>query len=326
MEPMAFAKDQRAHTTVAVSAEKSKDASLVATLDQQAAIAIYLAKAARSPRDSTSSTLATQYNITMKAVRDVWNLRTWPWATMPYWTRSDYEKFMRKHLCTQCHSRGVRSLLSACKKCAGPRRRGRPFQGKSSSTSGQQPRTAPYEPDMGHSPGIHPSAGTRLSTFSRPSASTHPTTWHAGIPLEPSQGEEDQTADKRASLLRSTHSQPYGDAPVYIPVEPSVKLIQCVFDLPFEEAGASLGISPSFLEQPCRRFGLDQWPHNKRPARGTTPQRRYGDLDDWLRQADISIDTHQVQQGEENQSAVVKLVNYEARARAWALQPQRRQS
>ena len=52
----------------------------------------------------------------------------------------------------------------------------------------------------------------------------------------------------------------------------------------------------------------------------------FRDLDDWLRQADISIDTHQVQQGEENQSAVVKLVNYEARARAWALQPQRRQS
>ena len=116
---MAFAKDQRAHTTVAVSAEKSKDASLVATLDQQAAIAIYLAKAARSPRDSTSSTLATQYNITMKAVRDVWNLRTWPWATMPYWTRSDYEKFMRKHLCTQCHSRGVRSLLSGARNAPG---------------------------------------------------------------------------------------------------------------------------------------------------------------------------------------------------------------
>lgn len=175
-------------------------------------------------------------------------------------------------------------------------------------------------------------------SFARPAAGITPQTrysnpndWlrQADISFEThqAQGEEDQTADKCASLLHSIHSQPYGDAPVYIPVEPSVKMIQRVFDLPFEEADASLGISPSFLEQPCRRFGLDQWPHNKRPAMGTTPQTRYGDLDDWLRQADISIDAHQVQQGEENQSAaVVKLVNYEARARAWALQPQRRQS
>jgi len=45
---------------------------------------IYLAKAWRTPRDSTSAQLAAQYGITMKAVRDIWNQRTWPWVTMPY--------------------------------------------------------------------------------------------------------------------------------------------------------------------------------------------------------------------------------------------------
>ena len=70
-----------------------------------------------------------------------------------------------------------------------------------------------------------------------------------------------------------------------------------------------------------------QWPHNEslnaRPAVEITPQMRYGDLDDWLRQADIDFDRHQVQ-GEENQttvvqaqpSAVPELVDYEARALA----------
>jgi hypothetical protein len=37
----------------------------------------------RSPRDGTTRALVKQYNITIKGVRDVWNLRTWTWNTMP---------------------------------------------------------------------------------------------------------------------------------------------------------------------------------------------------------------------------------------------------
>ena len=101
-------------------------AAKTTTLTAHDAIDIYLAKASRSARDSLTSVLSKRYNITMKAVRDVWNLRTWAWATMPFWTRSDLEKFLRKHLCTQCQRKGVTSLASACKDCAKPRRRGRP--------------------------------------------------------------------------------------------------------------------------------------------------------------------------------------------------------
>jgi len=101
-------------------------AAKTTTLTAHDAIDIYLAKASRSARDSSTSVLSKRYNITMKAVRDVWNLRTWAWATMPYWMRSDLAKFLRKHLCTQCQRKGVTSLASACKDCAKPRRRGRP--------------------------------------------------------------------------------------------------------------------------------------------------------------------------------------------------------
>ena len=101
-------------------------AAKTTTLTAHDAIDIYLAKASRSARDSLTSVLSKRYNITMKAVRDVWNLRTWAWATMPYWMRSDLAKFLRKHLCTQCQRRGVTTLASACKDCARPRCRGRP--------------------------------------------------------------------------------------------------------------------------------------------------------------------------------------------------------
>ena len=73
----------------------------------------------------TSTELAARYGITMKAVRDVWNLRTWPWVTMPYWTRSDQEIFLKKHLCKHCRRKGIKSLAEACAVCSRPPQRGR---------------------------------------------------------------------------------------------------------------------------------------------------------------------------------------------------------
>ena len=66
-------------------------AAKTTTLTAHDAIDIYLAKALRSARDSSTSVLSKRYNITMKAVRDVWNLRTWAWATMPFWTQRPRE-------------------------------------------------------------------------------------------------------------------------------------------------------------------------------------------------------------------------------------------
>ena len=98
-----------------------------ATLTAAQAIAIFVAKARRTPRDITSAKLAAEHGITMKAVRDIWNLRTWVHTTMPYWSYGDLhvQRFLSKHLCTTCRRNGVQNIASACRACAGPRRRGR---------------------------------------------------------------------------------------------------------------------------------------------------------------------------------------------------------
>ena len=54
------------------------------------------AQATSAPRDGTSGLLAHKYGVSLKVVRDVWNLRTWTSVTMPYWTRSDRASFIRK--------------------------------------------------------------------------------------------------------------------------------------------------------------------------------------------------------------------------------------
>jgi hypothetical protein len=90
------------------------------------AIEIFLTKARRKARDPASRTLAEEYGISMKAVRDIWNFRTCKWETMPYWSQEDLHDFLSKHLCTGCRLKGVCSLQEACLSFAFPRRRGRP--------------------------------------------------------------------------------------------------------------------------------------------------------------------------------------------------------
>ena len=56
-----------------------------------------MAKQATSfPRDGTSALLAKKFQVSLKAIRDVWNLRTYTSVTMPYWTRDDRASFIRK--------------------------------------------------------------------------------------------------------------------------------------------------------------------------------------------------------------------------------------
>jgi hypothetical protein len=94
-------------------------------LDAQAAIDIFTRKKTRVSRDATTAELAARYNITMKAVRDVWNMRTWVKTTMPYWDQTDLKAFLGKHLCTACRARGVSSFAAACSSCSRPRPRAR---------------------------------------------------------------------------------------------------------------------------------------------------------------------------------------------------------
>ena len=82
-------------------------------------------------RDTLATSLATEFGITAKAVRDIWNLRTWAQTTRPSWTQADHDHFLAMpcsltHLCDQCRAIDVRSRSEACEICAGPPRRGRP--------------------------------------------------------------------------------------------------------------------------------------------------------------------------------------------------------
>jgi len=275
---------------------------LVAKLDKEAAIAIYLAKASRTPGDSRSSALAAQYNITMKAVRDVWNLRTWTWTTMPYWTRSDQEIFMRKHLCEQCRANGVRTLVAACEKCARPRRRGRPIKSSPcASCSGIAELTLP----AGDSLGLQ--AGTV-----QPALRLRPSTWHGGISDSSRPHPQGNQATvyyastisaffRRAPTMDHQPQRPWtctsgNDGPILD--QTPWKLGQCEgprseeagtrISVPFEDAAAPLGVAPAAQRQTYREFGM-QRPQPSVPAVEIPFQKCYSNLEDWLREADAQF-------------------------------------
>ena len=46
-----------------------------------------------APVRKLATDLALQFGITAKAVRDIWNLRTWVQTTKPYWTQEDHDHF-----------------------------------------------------------------------------------------------------------------------------------------------------------------------------------------------------------------------------------------
>lgn len=71
------------------------------TISLPDAISIFVAKQQTLNRDRRlAARLATEYGITARAVRDIWNLRTWSWATRPYWTAFDSAYFASKNLNT----------------------------------------------------------------------------------------------------------------------------------------------------------------------------------------------------------------------------------
>lgn len=64
--------------------------------------------------------LAGQYHLTTKAIRDIWNMRTWAWATAPCWTQVDLHVWLRQQgTCRPCiASSALASLVStACAEC-----------------------------------------------------------------------------------------------------------------------------------------------------------------------------------------------------------------
>ena len=72
--------------------------NLSAKIDASTAIEIFRAKLGeRTPRDGTAARIAAKHSITQKAVRDIWNLRTWAAATQPIWAPADHKRWAKMH-------------------------------------------------------------------------------------------------------------------------------------------------------------------------------------------------------------------------------------
>ena len=88
-------------------------------ISAEEAIAIYKARDEnRKKRDKLGIRLAAQYGISTKAVRDIWNLRTWSQVTQPYWTTADCRK-MERHSCSKNPAIAATETVSedACDAC-----------------------------------------------------------------------------------------------------------------------------------------------------------------------------------------------------------------
>ena len=77
----------------------------VCTISQAEAVIIFLAGSrhgSNGSRGKLCDRLSKEFGITPKAVRDIWNLRTWARATRPHWTPSDEETFTKKKSRAAC--------------------------------------------------------------------------------------------------------------------------------------------------------------------------------------------------------------------------------
>jgi hypothetical protein len=87
-----------------------------ATLTDQDAVEIYLARYAKGRHDA--ALLAGRFNVTAKAIRDIWRRRTWWRATRHLWTPEEKTKHLRNLLCPTCKFLNVDSQTDACQLCA----------------------------------------------------------------------------------------------------------------------------------------------------------------------------------------------------------------
>ena len=89
-------------------------------LDTSDVVMIFLAKRAGYAGffgKRLAKKLAKEYGVTPKAVRDIWNLRTWKLVTEPFWSAADRETALLKTRCSTCCARGVVSVEAACEAC-----------------------------------------------------------------------------------------------------------------------------------------------------------------------------------------------------------------
>ena len=66
---------------------------------------------------SLARALGKRYGVTSKAIRDIWNRRSWAWATRVHWTLRERQEELKEVLCKDCRARGVLRIEEACATC-----------------------------------------------------------------------------------------------------------------------------------------------------------------------------------------------------------------
>jgi hypothetical protein len=105
----ADAQTSRPHTPSSEKQELHNRKMGVCTISQAEAVIIFLSGSrhgSNRSRGNLSDRLSKEFGITPKAVRDIWNLRTWTRDTRPHWTPLDEEIFTKKESRSAfCHSK-----------------------------------------------------------------------------------------------------------------------------------------------------------------------------------------------------------------------------
>jgi len=116
---------------------------LSARFTEEDAVQVFLCRpTALGKRSFDTASLARRigerHGVTSKAIRDVWNRRSWAWATQPHWTEREQQDQLLENLCGTCRTKGVARIVDACDMCSKQgvasrhRRRGRPAGAKDS--------------------------------------------------------------------------------------------------------------------------------------------------------------------------------------------------
>ena len=92
-----FTADTAAAGNASASALPStEEARGMCTIDKKTAVIIFLARQSTpvTKDDRLATRLSDEHGISPKAVRDIWNMRTWCRATRPYWTPAQEHQFI----------------------------------------------------------------------------------------------------------------------------------------------------------------------------------------------------------------------------------------
>ena len=257
----------------------------------------------------------------MKAVRDIWNQRTWPWVTMPYWTRGDWDLFLRKHLCAECHKKGVRSLAEACERCAKPRRRGRPaMQAALSRRDAAPPSTLPMHDD-------DEPPGPLLRRLDFPAVVRS---------AEPERLRRVPSADSSVHPAAVPSTCWYGSGADCFDAYPQFQFRPAPFAPQSTALNASLGVQSRAGRDVLVKFGKQQWPPRSAPVVDMPSHKHsaHADFDGWLRHADMDYCEQQALGGAGHAAGMPRqpqpqqcykqeaVPDYEEQARAWSFLPE----